>query len=203
MSNTFARTEKKYILNKEQYLILKEKMCDYIIEEKFHKYKICNIYYDTKNYDLFRISIDKPIYKEKLRLRSYGTPNLEDLVYLEIKKKYKGVVYKRRIDLKLKDAYNFLKDKNLKFEDSINEKEIRYILTRYDLLPQVYLSYNRKAYLWKENHDFRITFDSNIKYRFNNINLEQGDDGDKLLDDDFYIMEVKCSDNLPLEFVKI
>lgn len=203
MANIFARTEKKYILNKEQYLKLKEMLNEKIIEEKFFKYKICNIYYDTDNFDLFRLSIDKPIYKEKLRLRSYGTPNLEDVVFLEIKKKYKGVVYKRRIDLELKNIYEFFKNKDLTFYDNINEKEIRYMLSRYDLLPRVYLSYDREAYLWKNDSDFRITFDTNIKYRMDDVCLEKGDSGENILDTDTYIMEVKCSNNLPLDFVKI
>lgn len=203
MPNIFARTEKKYLLTKKQYETLVELLKDELMEEKYHRYKICNIYYDTDKYDLFRLSNEKPIYKEKLRLRSYGTPKQEDLVFLEIKKKYNGIVYKRRIDLPLNKAYNFISDKNNLFDESINAKEIKYLLKRYSLKPKVYLSYNRETWIWKNDLDFRITFDTNIKYRLNEVDLIKGDFGEYVLNDEMVLMELKSINNLPIEFVKV
>jgi SPX domain protein involved in polyphosphate accumulation len=202
MINIFERSEIKYLLNINQYNQLLYELNQFLIKDKFYDYKICNIYYDTENYELFRLSIDKPIFKEKLRLRSYGQPNYDDLVFLEIKKKYDGTVYKRRIDLSLKEAYHFIENEEDVFDNSINAKEIKYILKRYKLLPKVYLSYDRKAYHWKDNVNFRITFDTNIKYRLKDVNLESGDNGEALLNDNQIIMELKCENGLPLEFVK-
>lgn len=202
MANIFERSEVKYMLTKEQYLALIDEVGINMVKDKFFNYKICNIYYDTDNYELFRLSIDKPVFKEKLRLRSYGTPSNDDMVFLEIKKKFDGIVYKRRIDLPLKDAYKFIKDDDYMFDDSINAKELKYILQRYPLSPKVYLSYEREAWSWGDDENFRITFDTNIKYRLNNTNLENGDEGERLFDDDMVLMELKCLNNLPIEFVK-
>ena len=108
----FNRCEKKYLLNQEQYETMLDKISTYMVMDTYNKqgqfYKISNIYYDTVNNDIIRTCIDKPVYKEKLRIRSYGVPSVEDRVFVEIKKKYDGIVYKRRTQMKLKDAYRYL-----------------------------------------------------------------------------------------------
>ena len=101
----FNRVEKKYLLNEEQYHNLIILINEYMDHDKFYKSTICNIYFDTDDYELVRTSIEKPIYKEKLRLRSYNVPSLDDEVFFEIKKKYNSIVNKRRITLSLKDYY--------------------------------------------------------------------------------------------------
>lgn len=201
MPSIFQRKEVKYLLNRNQFDALLGCIREQIVEEEYYKYKICNIYYDTEDFDLFRKSSEKPVFKEKLRLRSYGTPVPGDNVFLEIKKKYKGIVYKRRIDLKIEDAYDFIDYPSLRYpSDNINQREIVFFLERYRLLPQVYLSYDREAYIWKENPDFRLTFDTNIKYRLEDVWLENGDEGEYIFDEDMILMEVKCLNGLPLEF---
>ena len=95
----FARYEKKYWLSPDQYHVLRGLLLDRMREDDYGRYTICNIYYDTPDYHLIRTSLEKPIYKEKLRLRSYGVPNAQSQVFLELKKKYRGVVYKRRAAL--------------------------------------------------------------------------------------------------------
>lgn len=99
----FKRVEKKYILTKEKKEFLLEKIKNYLVPDEYGESTICNIYYDTVNYDLIRCSMDKPVYKEKVRLRSYNVPNKDSEVFLEIKKKYDGIVYKRRISGKLEE----------------------------------------------------------------------------------------------------
>lgn len=201
MPNTFEKKESKYFLTKNQYIGLLNLLRDELVEDKYHIYKICNIYYDTDNFDLFRKTIDKPVYKEKLRLRSYGKANNNDIVFLEIKKKFDGIVYKRRINTKLNSAYNLINNPKVKIQDeSINAKEIINFLNKYELNPMVYLSYDREAYLWKSDKSLRITFDTNIKYRFDNVGLEYDDYGNNLFDDNKILMEIKSDKNLPIEF---
>lgn len=93
----FKRVEKKYLLESEEFNQLRGIMSDYMQKDIYDKYTICNVYYDTEDFELIRTSIEKPVYKEKFRVRSYGVPSDNDLAFLEIKKKYRGVVYKRRI----------------------------------------------------------------------------------------------------------
>lgn len=107
MAEFFRRVEKKYIITNEQYECIKNRFKDMMIQDVHGKSKICNIYFDTDNYELISHSIQKPIYKDKIRLRSYNTPKKEDLVYLEVKRKYEGVVSKRRLQIKLKDVYKY------------------------------------------------------------------------------------------------
>jgi SPX domain protein involved in polyphosphate accumulation len=200
----FSRYEKKYLLNKATYenLLnrLKEKMYD-DPNSKDEFYTICNLYYDTPTNELIRKSIEKPVYKEKLRLRSYGVPGLEEKVYLELKKKYKGVVYKRRIVLPLQDAYTFLENKEIPQNKGINSqiaREVQYFLEMYPLEPKVYLSYERKALFAKEEKELRITFDKNIITRRNDLKLEKGNLGEKLLREGYVLMEIKAPMAMPL-----
>ena len=104
----FARYEKKYWLSPDQYHVLRGLLLDRMREDDYGRYTICNIYYDTPDYHLIRTSLEKPIYKEKLRLRSYGVPNAQSQVFLELKKKYRGVVYKRRAALAPDEAQAIL-----------------------------------------------------------------------------------------------
>ncbi len=207
----FSRYEKKYILDRQQVEWLRKSISGYMNEDKHNKdgkmYNIANIYYDTPEDLLIGRSIDKPKYKEKLRLRSYGVPELSDEVFLEIKKKYKGLVNKRRTVLKLRDAYRLIDEGVVPGEtEYINRQvlnEIIFFLQRYELSPKVYLSYDRYAYFSKTDNDFRLTFDTNIKTRRKNLRLEAGGHGELLMGDDFWLMEVKSLYGFPMWFVKL
>lgn len=197
MAQTFQRVEKKYLIDLDTYTELLLKLKDKIKPDLYFKSTICNVYYDTFNNDLIRHSLDKPIYKEKVRLRSYNTPNLEDMVFLEIKKKYKSIVNKRRIALKLKDFYN----QNI--PNTQVKKEIDYLFSFYNLKPSLYLAYDRLAYIGTNDSSLRITFDNNIRSRTDNLNLEKGDYGNSLCDDKYYVMEIKVNNTFPLWLVEI
>ena len=93
----FERYEKKYCLTLSQQRFLLERMTPYMKKDAYGEYTICNIYYDTDDFHLIRASLEKPVYKEKLRVRSYGVPEEGDRVFVELKKKFDGVVYKRRV----------------------------------------------------------------------------------------------------------
>lgn len=203
MQEIFKRIEKKYILTREKKEILLEKIKEYLTADEYGPSTICNIYYDTANYDLIRASIDKPIYKEKIRLRSYNIPKKDSKVFLEIKKKYDGIVYKRRIAGKLQEIENYL-NKGEKFE--CNEQilnELDYCFKLYELEPVLFLCYDRVAYYDKEDKNFRITFDTNIISREYDLELSKGIYGEKIYDDNTFVMEIKCNGGLPIWFVKI
>lgn len=204
MKNIFNRVEKKYIISEKQYSELMKKIEPYLEKDKYFFSQINNIYYDTINNDLLIKSLQKPVYKEKVRIRSYGVPKIQDTIFLEIKKKYKGIVNKRRISITLDEFYNFIESgyiiKNNKTQIS---KEIEYYFEKYSLKPQVFIAYDRYSYNAKENKNFRITFDTNLRYRFKDLNLEKGDYGSLYSNNKIYIMELKTLGALPLWFVKV
>ena len=204
MTDIFRRIEKKYIVNTEQYIKIKEKIKEYMNEDKFGKSKICNIYFDTDNYDLIKHSITKPNFKDKVRLRSYNIPNEDSKVFLEIKRKSDGIVGKRRIEMKLLEFYKYLNNPS-SIENSNRQikTELDYYFKIYNLKPAMYISYEREAFYQKDNSDFRVTFDNEIVARKYDLNLEKGSYGEKILDENRYIMEVKTLGALPIWFVKI
>lgn len=199
--NIFRRVEKKYLLSDEDYNLLLKRISNHLEKDLYYKSTICNIYFDNDNNDLIVNSLEKPEFKEKVRLRSYGIPNLNDYVYLEIKGKYNGVVYKRRIKLKLLDYYNYL-DNNILPNNQI-AKEIDYLVKYYNLKPKLFLAYDRLSYYDKDNKEFRITFDENIRSRDNDLHLEYGDAGKLYFKDKMHIMEIKTLGALPMWFIKV
>lgn len=202
MSEFFRRVEKKYIITKEQYTMVKENIKDKMIEDEHGKSTICNLYLDTEQFELIRHSITKPIYKDKVRLRSYNIPTNNTNVYLEIKRKYDGVVSKRRIEMNLNEFYEYLNHKN-KIEEEQVKKELDYYFYHYNLKPSMFLSYYRRAYYDKEDIDFRLTFDSDILARNYDLELKKGVYGKYILEKDKYIMEIKTLGAIPIWFVKI
>lgn len=203
MIETFRRTEKKFLLTEKQYNSFIKKINDKVNKDHYFKSTICNIYFDTNNYDLIINSIDKPIYKEKIRLRSYNVPKLNDTVFLEIKKKYKGVVGKRRIKVKLKDFYKYIDDGITPDCNFQIMNEIDYCFKKYDLKPVMFLAYDRYSYYDKLNKNFRITIDENIRSREDDLKLEYGDAGKLYFKEKMYIMEAKALDAYPMWFIKI
>lgn len=207
----FNRYEHKYLLDKEIYKKVINIMDTYMELDAYninHKpYTIANIYYDTNDDYLIRTSLSKPDYKEKLRLRAYGVPDKKSKVYLEIKKKYKGLVNKRRTALYLNEAYKLAASGEMpEIKEYMNEqvlKEIEYFLSVYKLKPKVYIAYDRIAYFEKGNPDLRISFDMNIRSRRYEIGLDRGDYGELLLERDLYLMEVKTAMAKPLWLTKM
>jgi SPX domain protein involved in polyphosphate accumulation len=193
----FRRYELKYLLTTEQFNIIQNIIELYMNKEKFFNSTIRNIYYDTPNYYLIRTSIEKPEYKEKIRIRSYKTVDETEEVFVELKKKYKKVVYKRREILPYNQAKRFLEQKIMPNVLQIT-KEIDYAIKYYnDLRPTLFLSYQRTAYIGKEDLNFRITFDKNIIWRTYDIDLTKEVEGEYLLAPDMILMEVKTLMGLP------
>ena len=184
------RLEQKYFLNNEQFDKLLRLINNNLEKDKYFKERIYNIYFDNDDYEMINHSIDKPIYKEKIRLRSYNKDS--DEVFLEIKKKYFDNSNKRRITLNYNDYLNNQIDINNQIA-----KELNYYFNKYHLKPKIKVNYDRLSYYLKEDSSFRITFDNNIKYSFNDLNLYQ-EDKSKLLFNKGYIMEFKTFNGIPL-----
>lgn len=199
----FKRYEIKYLISKAQQEQIKNRMCEYMNCDKNGVSSICNIYFDTPSFLLIRRSMEKPVYKEKLRLRSYGVAQEDSVVFLEIKKKYKSVVYKRRIDMKEKEAMDYLCESKSIIDTQIT-REIDYFYSQYDSLqPAVFLAYEREAFYTKDDPDFRITFDENILCRDYDLSLRSGIYGEPLLNKGMVLMEIKTGSALPLWMAEI
>lgn len=196
---TFKRYEMKYLLNSQQKQKILQSMESHMKLDIYGRTTIRNIYFDTDTFRLIRRSLEKPAYKEKLRIRSYKPAAPEDPVFVELKKKYKSVVYKRRLSLTEKEAmHSFMQGKPLPVESQIGE-EIEYFRNYYGVLnPTVFLSYEREAYYALDGSDFRVTFDEDILCREKDFSLGSEIYGETLLGDGQTLMELKTSGGIPL-----
>lgn len=205
----FNRQEIKYLLSDDDKNALLEIIGTYMDSDPYNKdgkpYTICNLYLDTSSDELILKSLEKPVYKEKIRLRSYGTAAATDTVYLESKKKFDGVVTKRRTAFLLKDAYKYIEDGTVPSFEKQNKqvmREIDYIMKMYKLSPRVFISYDRLAYFEKNNSDFRLTIDRNIQTRRSDLRLEIPSYGEQLLPEGKWLLEAKAFKAFPLWFVR-
>lgn len=196
---TFKRYELKYLLNKKEKEEILLAMKPHMKLDDYGRTVIRNIYFDTENFRLIRRSLEKPVYKEKLRIRSYKPVQITDPVFVEIKKKYKSVVYKRRLLLPEKTVMeSFRTGEPLPVCSQIGD-EIQYFREYYkNLQPSVFLSYEREAFYSLDGSDFRVTFDENILYRRNDISLGSEIYGHPLLGKQQTLMEIKTSGGIPL-----
>lgn len=199
----FNRYEKKYLLAPDVYEAFKRELDTYMVEDEYGWHTIRNVYFDTVDNQLIRTSIERPKYKEKFRVRCYGEPTEDAKCYLEIKKKYKGLVNKRRIGLSMEEATAYLfEGKEPQKQDQIF-REIDYFLSRYQVVPKRYIAYDRLAMYGREDAEFRVTFDENIRSRVHNLTLRLDDETEALLEPGYKLMEVKVGGAIPLWFVEL
>ncbi len=195
----FERIEKKYIITDSQYDGLRKCISEYCVPDEYPDSYIYNIYYDTDDDRIVRDSAGKPIYKEKLRLRAYALPKDDTKVFVELKKKFKGVVYKRRIMLPYKAAVEFLNEGKSPPERTQIVREIEYFMDYYKgIHPAMFISYHRLSYISTDGTASRITFDSEITYRTDDLRLDKGIYGVPLLENGTRLMELKILGSMPL-----
>lgn len=198
--NVFQRVEKKYFLDSMTYRTLILGIGDRLISDAYGRYTVSNLYFDTPDWLLARRSIEQPPFKEKLRLRGYGIPAQGDRVFLELKRKVDGVVYKRRESMTLLEAEQFLRT-GRHFGGGQIWNELDYFMRLYRPSPSVYLAYDRRAFTGKEEPTLRITFDTGVRSRTDRLRLGAGDWGEPLLQGGDCLMEIKAVGAMPLWLV--
>lgn len=200
----FKRYELKYLLTAAQKEAVLVAMSPYMQRDKYGRTVIRNLYYDTDTYLLIRRSLEKPVYKEKLRLRSYSWAEADSDVFVELKKKYQSVVYKRRIAMPNRDALSWLSGEEPCRQNSQIAEEIDYFRKLYGSLhPTVFLSYEREAYYCRDGSDFRVTFDDTILCRQEELSLSSRVYGTPILPQGKVLMEIKCAGGIPLWMTKV
>ncbi|MGN1100590.1 MAG: polyphosphate polymerase domain-containing protein [Huintestinicola sp.] len=188
----------KYLLTPGQYSELRNMLSGRMEQDQYGFHTICSIYFDSCDDHIIRTSLNKPVYKEKLRLRSYGVPaDGSSQVFLELKKKYKGVVYKRRIPMTLETAENYIY-RNIPPEQSQIFNEIDYFRKLYNVYPKIFIGYDRIALYSTEDNDLRLTFDFNIRCRRDRLRLTDGDEGSFIIPEGYALMEIKIAQAMPL-----
>lgn len=195
---SFKRYEKKYLLSREQYELLWRQLEPRLEPDRFFQSTVLSLYYDWEDFRLIRSSIEQPVYKEKLRLRSYDVPGEESPVFVELKKKYKGIVYKRRVPMTEREAEDYLAGRtSAPAEDQIS-REIDWFLKTNPVQPKVLIACDRKAYVGREEPGLRLTFDSSIRWRETELSLTAGDFGQELLEEGQQLLEIKMPESAPL-----
>ena len=214
----FKRKEIKYLLSSEERNALLPILEAHMEPDVFAHSSISNLYYDTPDFRMVRRSLEKPMYKEKLRLRSYGMPENTSTVFPEIKKKAMGIVYKRRISLPYQEAVSFLSGQQIASTDMCNGMtqqiastdmcdgttrqnlhELDWMRASYEnLSPRVFLSYERDSYKGVSDPSLRLTLDQDILFRTDRLDLREGAFGETILLPDQTLMEVKISNAAPL-----
>lgn len=194
----FKRKEVKYLLTEAQLAALRPALETHMEPDAFAHSSISNLYYDTPDFRMLRRSQEKPVYKEKLRLRGYGLPDEETQVFPEIKKKAEGIVYKRRVRMPYGDAIRYLSRRRSGGDGQIFQ-ELNWMLISYgSLAPRIFLSYERDSWKGREDPSLRLTLDREILWRTEALDLRRGAWGEPLLEPNQVLMEVKISNAAPL-----
>ena len=199
MQENFARVETKYLLTLPQAAALEMGLMRLGFgKTDFGSPRVQSLYYDTADYALIRMSLERPAYKEKLRLRAYGEPGALTQSFVEIKKKYNGVVYKRRTAMPLREAMDDLYWGRMPEKAGQVGREVQWMMHRYGLRPAAVISYDRDAWFCPEQPGVRITFDRRLTFRDWALDLNSGEPGLPLLPADRRLMEIKTNGVYPL-----
>ena len=198
MQSIFKRYEKKYLLTEEQGAKVKEIILRHMVPDTYGEYLVQNLYYDTENWDVIRASLQKPVYKEKLRLRCYGEVGDASELFLELKKKCKGIVYKRRIILSAKAFAEESIRAAVSQTPSQIAREIDFYLQSKAVSQKIYIAYQRLAFSGVEDEGLRITFDTDVRFRLNDLSLLGTGAEQNILSQGNILMEVKTLGGMPL-----
>lgn len=195
VSYVFQRYELKYLLSGAQAEAILREVTARLSPDAYGETTVQSLYYDTADDRIIRASLEKPIYKEKLRLRSYGLCPAGGTVFLEMKRKCGDVVYKRRLALSENEVADVLEGR---VPDSQIGREIAYFLSFYpDLRAKVLILSDRSAWL-DPGSDLRVTFDRNIRFRTDALDCRAALTGESLLPPGCVVMECKSGLSFPL-----
>ena len=192
------RFELKYILNREQMAYLQRRLEGHMQPDQFGRTSIASLYYDTPDMRLIRTSLEGLPFKEKLRLRSYGLATETSPVFLELKRKAHGVVYKRRVQTTVPRAEGFFRRENQPGAGGQIDRELTYFRDHYEnLAPSCLIIYDRTAY-FTPGGDLRLTIDENPRYRTEQLELTRSMEGVSLLPEQGAVLEIKVQGAMPL-----
>lgn len=208
---TFRRCEKKMLIDLGDLPAFRKDISEHFEADQYcldgKSYPIGNLYFDSPDLDLIRRSVDKPVFKEKVRLRSYGTPDASSRVFLEAKRKCEGVGTKRRVAMTLAEAERFVTEQTLPGNLSPTDRqilgEISFLFRQYDLRPIAYIGCMREAYFDREDPTVRLTIDTDILSRRDGLDLSKGHYGTPLLPPGKALAEIKFSRAVPLWFARL
>jgi len=200
--DVMKRYELKYRLSKDQLDYFLKRIKEHMKVDKYGLTSIASLYFDTPDFYLINRSIEKPKFKEKLRLRSYGLANKESKTFLEIKRKSEGIVYKRRITLLEEEALNLIYNKEPSNKSQISRELESFINCYSSLEPKYLVIYDRLAF-YQDDSDLRVTIDMNPRYRNYDLNLHTSMEGIPLLEDGGAILEIKVQHSIPLWLTEI
>ncbi|MBR6426574.1 MAG: polyphosphate polymerase domain-containing protein [Clostridia bacterium] len=192
------RYELKYLLTAEQTDFLIKSLQGHMEADQYGKTSIASLYYDTPTFQLIRTSLEKPMFKEKIRLRSYGLATDESPVFLELKRKAFGIVYKRRVQTTIPLVNRFFSGEGDICAPGQINREITTFRDYYkSLVPACLIIYDRTAY-FEPDGDLRLTIDERPRYRVDDLTLKKSMDGISLLGDGWTILEIKVQQAVPL-----
>ncbi len=194
----FQRVEQKYLLDPEQRDALERILAPQLIPDRYGLQTVASVYYDTPDCSLVRASLHNPVYKEKLRMRSYGRAERDGMVFVELKKKFRGVVYKRRETMRLREAETFLQTGCCPRPLSQIMKEIGYFRAFHGVVPMAFIACERQAFFDPEGSGLRLTFDTGIRCRDEGLSLDGSPDGEEILPEVRVLMEAKARGAMPL-----
>jgi len=210
-SRVFDRWELKYVVTIKQMYQLMGAVEPYVVMDENGNdgvYKIKSLYFDSYDFRYYHEKINGNKFRQKVRLRGYGDIKNDDDVFFEIKQRYNSTVQKRRVGLKLDDAYELIDDE-LMDKDKYSKKklkvleEIKYLSSMHSLQPKAIVSYDRKAYMGKYEDGLRITFDTNLKCRKTNMNLEQKSSEQYFIHPGYAVLEIKTNEKVPIWLISI
>jgi hypothetical protein len=204
MQHIFERYEEKYLVCAEQGAEFKKLILRHMEPDQYGEYLVQNLYYDTENWDVVRASTQKPLYKEKMRLRCYNMPHTNSKLFLELKKKFAGIVYKRRIAIPFTALSSRSVHDVVKEENSQIARELDFYLNQHDVFQRMYIAYRRIAFTSTaqqsstECEGLRVTFDSDIRFRLDHLDYANPDNGYGILPQGTMVMEIKTQGGVPL-----
>ena len=198
MQSIFKRYEKKYLISKDLALDFQKLLLQHMDQDRFSGCLVQNLYYDTENWDIIRTSIERPLYKEKMRLRCYDVPDSNSKLFLELKKKFKGTIYKRRMAIPFIELSHSTIGDIVAAGTSQISREFNFTIKKSDVSEKIYIAYRRTAFTGQEDTDLRITFDSDIHCRLEQLDFLNPGYGSFLLPEDIIVMEIKVFGGMPL-----
>jgi len=197
MQLTFKRYEYKYLVTHTQAEAITATLLEYMVPDKYGTYWVQNLYFDTGNWDVICKSMERPLYKEKLRMRCYGVPEETSNVFLELKKKYFGEVNKRRVALPISSLSRPIREV-LANEDKQIARELAFYMQANLVEEKMFIAFLRTAYSGIEDESLRVTFDNDIRYRCDVMDFYHPGEGQEVLHKDYQVMEIKTRTGIPL-----